>query len=296
MHRPRVIRYKYIHLHQKRGKLPQRSFRFIEVSAWNLAGNLFHQRPFIFRSCNQEFAVQFFSQFLPEFDERGGGPSLEGVFGAGMEGDPATESGRKGLFRTEEEGEGFGVGLGSDGFCNVEAADDFMLGAVGKGMCEQLVESFVNAGGSNEAGGAEERTEGKGEPLRGVKEEDGVEALFIEGSPKGEKAAEEGLFEEKEFVDVGVVLENLEADGAGEDGEIGVRIGFADIFNGGSGPEGVAEGGGRDDEDLLAAFVFWNEGAGEFKELFEEEVLHESIRKVEGLGTPGPKSFRRPTL
>jgi hypothetical protein len=86
--------------------------------------------------------------------------------------------------------------------------------------------------------------------------------------------AREGFVEEKEFVDVGIVFEDLEADGASEDGDVGVGEGVAGVFDRGGGPEGVAEGGGGDNEESVGGFVFGNEGACELREAFDEDIFH----------------------
>ena len=64
-------------------------------------------------------------------DEMFFGPPFKGVFGAGVEGDPGAFAGRELFVGREEEGEGFGGGLGADGFGDFESTDDFVLGVVG---------------------------------------------------------------------------------------------------------------------------------------------------------------------
>jgi hypothetical protein len=93
-----------------------------------------------------------------------------------MKGDPgAGRSGWELFVGLEEEGEGFGGSGGADGFGDFEAACDFVLGVVGKGVGEERIEAFINAGGADDAGSAKEGAEWECEALGGVEEEDGVE-------------------------------------------------------------------------------------------------------------------------
>lgn len=72
-------------------------------------GDGFHQLSFIFCAGDEDFAGDGFFQFFPKFDELIGRPTLEGVFRAGMDGDPwASGAGGKVFLRFEIEREGLG--------------------------------------------------------------------------------------------------------------------------------------------------------------------------------------------
>jgi hypothetical protein len=202
-----------------------------------------------------------------------GGPALKGVFGAGMERDPkAGMAGREDFVGLEEEREGVNGGGRAVALGDAEATDDFMLGEVGKGVGEEGVESFVEPGGADDAGSAQEGAEGKGDPLRGVEEKNGVKARFVERLPE-----RKGLFEEKKLVDVGIVLQDLVADGAGEDGDVVAGEGASNILNGGGSPKGVAEGGGGDDQEAVGIAMLGQEKAEESSQGEEEKVLHNEV-------------------
>ena len=121
--------------------------------------------------------------------------------------------------------------MGADPLGDFEAADDLMLGMVRKRVCEECVESFIDASSADDAGCAEEGAKRQSEALRSVEKKNCIEAFFVEGFPKGEKMAGKGLFEEKEFVDVGIVFQDLHANRTGEDGDVGMGKRFADIFD-----------------------------------------------------------------
>ena len=115
-----------------------------------------------------------------------------------------------------------------------------MLGVIGKRVGEKLVEAFVDACSADDARGAEERTERKSEALRGVEDEDGIEVFLIERLPKREEVDGKGFLKDEEPIDMGIVFQNFHSDGTGEDTDISMGKGFSDIFDGGSGPKGVA--------------------------------------------------------
>lgn len=98
--------------------------------------------------------------------------------------------------------------------------------------------------------------ERKCQPLRRMKEEDGIELFFIKLFPEGEKVAGKRLFKDEKFVDVRIVFEHFHSNGACENCEIAVGLAPPDVFNGGSGPKSVAESCGCNNEDLVGFFVF----------------------------------------
>ena len=81
-------------------------------------------------SGNEDLAGEGFFEAAPEFGKAVGWPALKGVFGAGMDGDPATWAGREELVGLEEKGEGLDGGGGAEVLGDLQAAGDLVLGVV----------------------------------------------------------------------------------------------------------------------------------------------------------------------
>ena len=249
-----VIRDEQIHSLEKRCKRAEGRSCLIQMRARDLGGDLFRQKFFFRIACDEDFASGFFFQAAPQFDEVGGGPSLKSVFRSRMKRDPPFLSFGK-PFRVEKgERKIFRVSFGADCFRDFKPAHNFVFGKIVERMGEKRVESFIDAGGGDDASCSDQRAKGEGGPLRGVEQKDCIVALLAELFPEREHFSEQ-----MDSIEMRVMAEEFESDRAGEEREIGVRECPPEVFDCRRGPEGVSEGGGGDDEDSVCGRVYRDE-------------------------------------
>ena len=157
---------------------------------------------------------------------------------------------------------------GPDRFRDPQTADDLMFLFRRERIGEKAVEPLIDPSGSDDAGGPEKGAEREGEPLRGVEEEDRIEPLLKKGFPKRQKRGKERFFQKMEPIDRRVVLEDLDPDRTGQNGQVGIGKRAAEIFQSGGGPKSIAQSGGGDDEDPPPFRMLRKEALQESDEFF----------------------------
>src|SRR5690242_1034214 len=109
-------------------------------------------------------------------------------------------------FGLQKKREGFRMDGAPNPFDHFEAADDFVLPDVGKGIGEEEVEAFVDLCRADDPRSSDHSAKRQRQALRCVEKEDRIEFVRIERLSESEKFWQEGLFGQVEFVDMGIVL------------------------------------------------------------------------------------------